>query len=227
MGDARPWDATKEGIKSYCVLGVMNVDKYIPLLHNIISSTNKTIATAATVTDTQLAHVRLSNNRHKVCIKYNNYEIAYIVFYVTPIKLDGVVVSWVLTVSAAETRDAYRKRRYFLWLHNTVFFFATLLANKRRIVEMHYKIHNGAVLHTLLKYYQPAVIRSERTAEVVDDRETIADYQSAADDIGLLERLGEIDVVLPCNSENGMYIGFVSTWLYKSGLCMPPEVIVL
>jgi stage III sporulation protein SpoIIIAA len=93
---------------------------------------------------------------------------------------------------------------------------------------MHYKTANAAIIHTLLKYYQPRAIHSERTVEVVDDRETIAGYQNIANDIGFLSRLGEIDIILPCDKENAIYAAIISEWLYKGGgLILPVGIVVL
>lgn len=177
--------------------------------------------------------------RYKLCIKYNDVHIGFAMFHISSAaRTDADIhkekgtrphpTSRVLLVSDILIHDSYRRRHYFLLLHNILCLFGIELATASRPVEIHYKTSNAVVIHTLLKYYHMRAIHSERTVEVIDDRETIAEYQHIANDLGFLSRLGEIDIILPCDAENAIYSAIISDWLYKGGgLILPTGIVVL
>jgi len=201
---------------------VVNIDKHIPILQNIIASINKHLTTVTK--DFFLKYSHLPTDR--VCINYNGCEIGRALFSFKKIRLpenrDVLIMNIVPLI-----HENHRHKRYFLWLHNTLCLFGTKISTECAI-EIHYKTHNSIILHTIFKYYNPTAIHSARTGELITDRDTIILYQHSANNISFLERLGEIDLIIPCDTENARYANIINDWLiHKGGLRLPLPILVL
>lgn len=208
------------------VPSTINVDNCIPVLHHIISSINKhlLINRDHDNKDFYLGYSQSTPYIHKLYITYNGSEIGHARFSFKKVN----ATSELLIMSITPMIDVnHRRKHYFLWLHNTLCLFGHTVSPQGNI-EMHYKTQLSAVFHTIFKYYNPTAIHSARTGEVISDRETISLYQQSANNIPFLERLGEIDLIIPCNAENAGYARIINDWLiHKGGLQMPMSIVIL
>lgn len=204
-----------------------SIDKYLPILYDIIKQTNKVFVTKC---DNFFLNYNKQQRTHKLFIEYNGEEVAYICFTVQRQNSDGIRI-----YLNSFTNKLYQKRRYNLFLRTIITCFGCTIKNMAHIkgdLDLYSATADVIILHSILKYFQPRLLYSAPTKQTINSRADIILLQTMVNDAPFLKSLGALEVYVPLNAENNTFANLLLKRLLcgdsnTGGIIYPEHVIVM